>query len=597
MIDLWTASSQPDCSASQKPGQSNAQRRRQRRRRITESTALAQPAEDDSPSSVDLSSELERETEALMLAIQLQGAQRAEDVLQVAAQALDRLTPESTLTALQLAARLLPGSPEVTADLEQSYRGQSKPLADIVQHLKTALPCIRSPRSVSKLVWALGKFEMLTPDVQVVMAHISRHATPILPKFSPHDLANTLWGVAKLYGGSARGTARVSPKSITLFSFGLVTECSRRIQQLSSQCLVNALWSASRLRLRGGQVDSFLSACLQELRERPLSVFAPQGLANALWAAADLRSAGVGQTIVPPEVLHGACVAVSRAARDRLCEFQPQELSMLAWAVAKLHGRRHGAPDPTRSRRLQAGVCKENSWEADARELLLGIAAESQSRLQQFSAQSVSNIAWALATLNLVRRKSPARDFMLAALRDSLDKLSSYSPQSIANLMWAAVRLEGTSQELALVSEVENFAAAASRDASKRMNEFQWRDLAAVAVALAHGQLRIPEGMAFVIMLAASAAGRCDELTPQMMLNISHSAVRLGVPPELMQPLVDDVAEHVDAQRHSLNNVDLRQWRDVTEWCPPQQKVNMTPSGAVPLQLHTLLDEPCWIRV
>jgi len=291
-------------------------------------------------------------------------------------------------------------------------------------------------------------------------------------------------------------------------------------------------------------------------------------------------------------------VAIARAAHDRLSEFRPQELSMIGWAFAKLVGRgRAMAEGGSRARRNAGGgfAVKNPRTSAELRDFLQDLAAEAERRLPDFSPQSVSNLAWAFATLELLfardgSGRAPAGDFLVAAMAVAAQQLSSYSPQAVSNLMWAVVRLEVKRGKARLTfdpflpherTQIAAFAAAATRETTVRMLEFDWRDLAGVIVSLAHGHLRIPEALTFATMLVGHAASRCRELTTQMMLNIAQSAVRLGVPREAMQAMVDGIAACVaDAaadpmggpgQRPQLNEVDLRQWREVQAWCAPRR--------------------------
>jgi len=122
---------------------------------------------------------------------------------------------------------------------------------------------------------------------------------------------------------------------------------------------------------------------------------------------------------------------------------------------------------------------------------------------------------------------------------------------------------------------VRAFGVAAAKDATLRMLDFSWRDLAGVSVALAHRSLRLPEALTFLTLLVGHAAACCSELTPQMMLNIAQSAVRVHVRPEKMQAMVDGIAAALACGRLHFNEVDQRQWMEVQEYCVPRLPPHM----------------------
>jgi len=176
---------------------------------------------------------------------------------------------------------------------------------------------------------------------------------------------------------------------------------------------------------------------------------------------------------------------------------------------------------------------------------------EAQRRLPDFSAQGVSNTAWALAKRGLLNQRCAAAMSFVEAFGD----LRGFTPQAVANLMWAVVRLRPAPPI------VEQFAAVVCRDATDRISEFRWRDLAGVASALAYGHVRTREGQLFAHDLVASATDHCGELPTQAMLNIAISALRLQVDPVNVTRLVDEIAVHV--QVRPLNKADCRQWTEI----------------------------------
>eukprot|EP00930_Biecheleria_cincta_P072422 TRINITY_DN5982_c0_g1_i1.p1 TRINITY_DN5982_c0_g1~~TRINITY_DN5982_c0_g1_i1.p1 ORF type:complete len:874 (-),score=179.14 TRINITY_DN5982_c0_g1_i1:94-2487(-) len=510
-----------------------------------------------------------KEDADLSRVIQLEGIRNSEDALAAVLKVLDSLTPEMTLAALHWVARSASSS-------STKHNAFSSDLRALLRKLKQILPKLQSPRSLSRLSWTLGKLEILNQETEVAIMYICSMAPQLLTKFSCQDLTNTLWGIARLYPatGSKAGRSNASRtvSAAVSLSASIVGACCERLSQLSAQCLSNALWSAARVGLRGLGAEDFLSNALTEIStKRQLGAFSPQGLANMSWAIAEFKSAGLAARSARnpnlDQLMRTTCIAICAAARVRIAEFQHQELSMLAWAMAKVNGR---SPETKSASRRKPG---KPARVAGIDSLMLCLAEEAQRRLPQLSPQSVSNLAWALATMEMLTgspEHKSARQFLCAACEVASEKLCEYSPQAVANLLWAAVRTEAEagSSSNRLPKEVNKLASAAARETANRLLEFSWRDLAGVAVAVSHRNLRVPEAWTFATTLVGMAAEHCNELTPQLMLNIAQSSVRIGVPADRMQLLVDAIAETIQSRGLKLNDVDLRQWKEVQQNCP-----------------------------
>jgi len=93
--------------------------------------------------------------------------------------------------------------------------------------------------------------------------------------------------------------------------------------------------------------------------------------------------------------VHLALVALAEVSASQLEEFQPQELSMVAWSLAKLYESKRGECFD-RSRR---GRCASRPFVVD--DMLLRLAGVATQCIDRFEDQGISNIAWAMATLEL----------------------------------------------------------------------------------------------------------------------------------------------------------------------------------------------------
>jgi len=413
---------------------------------------------------------------------------------------------------------------------------------------------LQDPSLLARLLWSLGRLEVKGSEVALLVEHFAHVTRNSVENFSVKDLSSSLWGLARLFQACHESESALSSAHV------LAAESLRRVQSLSAQCMSNALWAAARLTLRGRQGEIFADGCAEELcRRGDLSLFTSQGLANMMWAIAKLRlgthSAGTGSLSA-----QRACVIIVEESRKRLKDFATQELSMLAWSTAKLQGR---------GSKGRSGV--KVDVPEDLRHIehfLVEVAEEARLRLSECSGQAISNLAWALATVDVLGHDS-ALGFVTEAACCATHRLSEFSPQAISNFCWALARVHvshssrvgsGSVPPRAVVRE---FMASAAVETSARMSEFAWRDLSGVIVALAHGRHKSPEASTFASILVSRAAAHCAELSTQVMLNIALSASRLGVHAEELHPMVEGIRQCT----HRMNSFDMRQWAELQRKC------------------------------
>ena len=99
----------------------------------------------------------------------------------------------------------------------------------------------------------------------------------------------------------------------------------------------------------------------------------------------------------------------------------------------------------------------------------VAIADEAYRRLVEFGQQGLSNISWALATLDSTRHEGAHR-FMIAAAEKSIPGFRSFPPQAIAKFFWALGRLSNCRGTLAF------FGAAVVGEGMERPDPFSWQD-------------------------------------------------------------------------------------------------------------------------
>lgn len=224
---------------------------------------------------------------------------------------------------------------------------------------------------------------------------------------------------------------------------------------------------------------------------------------------------------------------------------------MALWGIAKLMGRR------TRSTR-RTGKCEFDEFE-DIEKFSMAVAREGSARIQDFSAQGVSIVAWALATLDLVEAPDAVHFFEVAA-EVAATNIQHYPPQAIANLCWALNRVPGKSAVLA------SFGRAAALEAQNRMNEFSWQDSSGIVSALMNLGPGSAEVRDLTILLVQTASCQCHKIGTQALLNIALSAVRLKLDSCVVMPLAEGISD-VFVKRQGLNDIDNRQWQEVQRYC------------------------------
>ncbi|CAK0821292.1 unnamed protein product, partial [Prorocentrum cordatum] len=384
------------------------------------------------------------------------------------------------------------------------------------------------------------------------------------------ELTNTLWGLGRLYPGAAGGATGTAPQ-VRRAAHAILGECTAKMSALTPQCLANAFWAAARLRMVGPGVEEFAAQALRSLAGGALlGALTSQGAANVLWGLATLRAAGVGKSPHDATVQQ-ALVALAQVISSRLADYQPQELSMVAWSFAKLY-------ESSKARGAQ-GERSASRRPPEVDEMLLRLAEVAAWSVDSFEAQGISNIAWALATLELTDwtpDMAPVRSFFEAAMHSSIGKLGSYSSQAVANLLWACVRVRFPDVSRKGKKFIGQFCSAVAEEMMARITRgldgVTWRDLSGVAIALMHSKKRSLAVLNYMTFLVYRTTEQVEQgvLSPQQILNIAQAAARMQIPQENMQKLVDTIESRVLTGRLQFNELDWRQWQGVQQWCPPQ---------------------------
>jgi len=461
------------------------------------------------------------------------------------------LTVEEAISAIHLAAKLYDLDEFGNILLSASggngnARIQDGRLSSLVRFLGQNVTKFQGPRSYMQTIWALGKVGTLNYDVLVIVKHLGCVAQQLLPLFSAHELSNALWGLAWLSCTAEGGPRSNQCKPLMDLAHMLVAEAesSSRCRKFEGQCLSNGLWALAKLELRGQRVTNFAASCVSTMQQAGLSGTLPQGIANSLWACAKLQLA--------PALCTSFFIQVAQhitANPHLLSTFQSQELSMTIWAFAKVLATK--------------GNGKHGSQQKpEVKAFALIVADEAHRRIDELSPQGLSNVAWALATMDLIKQ-GPCKNFVNAIATKYKSSLHSFPPQAIANICWSLARLEKPCGE-----HVQQLYKAAAQAAAARDSEFSWQDLSGIISAMMQGGVSsLPEVRWFAAALVHRATGQCDLIGTQALLNIALSATRLGVDDRILEPMVRGIGEVFVKRSKVLNEIDMRQWQAIKKYC------------------------------
>lgn len=482
-----------------------------------------------------------------------------EEALQMAWKFLGQMSTSDLVSVVRLVAKL--ADAEAWGNMEGFPALQSDArLLGLMSRIRMNSCQLEAPRKIMNVMWAVGKIGLKSDDVegifQSIFQSISRLAPSRLHQFSSQELSNVLWGLAKYCEMRPeichKNAIHHYSKQLALL---VLAESTPRLGAFSPQCLTNSLWAVAKMELTGREVDTFGSACLEQIHRLMFKEISPQGLANSIWACAKLVC-HLGAQIRKDMAMRFCTDAARRAmaSEELLKLFFPQELSMAIWGIATLIGRKKDSG---------SGHCHESGRCPEVDKFGLAVANEAMLRIREFSPQGLANIAWALATLDLVRHEVTS-NFLVATATVSAPELSSFSPQAIANLLWAVAR----AHSLRRVEAIVVLGKAAAMESQRRgARQFSWQDLAGVVSALTNlGLGDQPEIQSFAVVLIGWARECCSDIKNQALMNIAQSAARLKVDPAVLKPFALEIAKVFPHRVPGLNNIDMRQWDEVRSY-------------------------------
>ena len=222
--------------------------------------------------------------------------------------------------------------------------------------------------------------------------------------------------------------------------------------------------------------DAVILKCNQKPEARDIDA---QGINNLLWAVAKLVDNGLEleKTVKLKEAVaallpHVKTKAESKEAKDHLT---PQEVANLLWALAKLVD---NGLKPEKTAKLKEAVA---ALLPDVK-----TKAQSKEEKDHFNPQEVTNLLWAMAKLvdnGLALDKTPKLKEAVAALlphvqakAESEEEKDHFIPQHIANLLWAVAKLVDNGLELEKTAKLKEAVAALLPDVKTKAQSKEEKD-------------------------------------------------------------------------------------------------------------------------
>ncbi|MGI2029676.1 RAP domain-containing protein [Endozoicomonas acroporae] len=328
-----------------------------------------------------------------------------------------------------------------------------------------------TPQEVANLYWAVAKLvdhglelektPKLKEAVAALLLHIKAKAKSNEEKeyFISQHISNMMWALAKLVDNGLELEKTPELKEVVAVLLPHVAtkaESREERDRFIPQHIANLLWALAKLVDNGLELEktptvkAALAALLYHVKTKAKSKeekdhFIPQQITNLLWAMAKLVDNGL-ELEKTPKLKEAVAALLPRVktkaqAKEGKSQFQPQEVSNLLWALAKL---------------VDNGLALERTptlKEVVVRLLLPHVKtnAESKENKDCFCNQDIVNLLWAVAKLvhnGLELERTPKLKEVVAALlihvttkAGSIAEKDQFSSQNIANLLWALAKL------------------------------------------------------------------------------------------------------------------------------------------------------------
>ncbi|CAE8635581.1 unnamed protein product [Polarella glacialis] len=378
------------------------------------------------------------------------------------------------------------------------------------------------PQELANLIWAVSTLQLQGQASENLFRAVASEATMKLRSFKAQELANLAWAFAKRSHGF-----QPQPQGQTGLGVGasemllaLAEQASKAAHEFKAQELSSLVWALAAARVNHQAV---LKAVGQQAAAK-VRDFTSQGLSNIVQAYAKLDASHVGEQA-------GVFRAVAQHATPRLSQFKPEELSMLSWSFGKLavvfepelfRGMAAQATKisakltPQGISNLLYGFAKASFGNAGELDDLLPVLlppSDAAAQVPNFKLQELSNLAWALAKLQL------GGDLIAAAGREVATRLRSSNNGNNNNN-----------------NDDETLEVARRDEGSDHQRHWPSQEISNIAWALSSSAIELPE---LFRAIAEVTEDRLGLFSPQELSNLIWAFARQGVPAQsLLQEMV-----------------------------------------------------------
>eukprot|EP00443_Scrippsiella_acuminata_P130453 CAMPEP_0115596790 /NCGR_PEP_ID=MMETSP0272-20121206/13017_1 /TAXON_ID=71861 /ORGANISM="Scrippsiella trochoidea, Strain CCMP3099" /LENGTH=600 /DNA_ID=CAMNT_0003032139 /DNA_START=1 /DNA_END=1803 /DNA_ORIENTATION=+ len=280
----------------------------------------------------------------------------------------------------------------VACDMPE-WQASEPRFVELIQAIRELIRATAEPSLLSQMFWSLGRLNANSGDVATMLEHLAAEfQPPALVRFTSVQLSDTLLGLGRIADKSSccRPPAKRIARLILVESLG-------HLSSFSPHSLAGAIWAVAKLRLAAvGMAGTFVKSCVAHLcREGCISKLSSHSVATTLWSIAKLR--------LDTREVSSLCTAVAREVDpESLRSFVTVDLSISLWAMAKMIRKCIRRSESSRSQPQSSKPCYGAEASKSASSILVALTQEAFSRGNaEFSQQALTNISWALTTLEL----------------------------------------------------------------------------------------------------------------------------------------------------------------------------------------------------
>jgi len=280
----------------------------------------------------------------------------------------------------------------VACDMPE-WQASEPRFVELIQAIRELIRATAEPSLLSQMFWSLGRLNANSGDVATMLEHLAAEfQPPALVRFTSVQLSDTLLGLGRIADKSSccRPPAKRIARLILVESLG-------HLSSFSPHSLAGAIWAVAKLRLAAvGMAGTFAKTCVAQLcREGYISKLSSHSLATSLWAVARLR--------LDTREVSSLCSAVAREVELKsLRSFNSVELCISMWALAKMIRKCARRREASRSQPQSSRPCHGAAASDSASAILVALTDEAFRRNDgEFEPQTLTNISWALTTLEL----------------------------------------------------------------------------------------------------------------------------------------------------------------------------------------------------